>query len=225
MSRRAAQHPRYPTGSVPRKTERIEATCGFRFASVSGREESLHRHVDDCRHPAFDYGRNSCFPIRARHELRRSVGQHKVRHALGRVRRNPLPDRPTQRQSAESKLRNLQPSARARISLPNISIEYSPAVASEAPWPRVSYRRIWKCGSRSVDLKVPHRMVRADRVGQDQDRQSRISLQPVEHPRIVNGCEGQIIGSLSSFSRSDSDARAFRKASADPDIAPAFPIA
>jgi hypothetical protein len=36
MSRRAAQHPRYPTGSVPRKTERIEATCGFCLARVSG---------------------------------------------------------------------------------------------------------------------------------------------------------------------------------------------
>ena len=36
MSRRAAQHPRYPTGFVPKKTERIEATWRFYFASVSG---------------------------------------------------------------------------------------------------------------------------------------------------------------------------------------------
>jgi hypothetical protein len=42
-------------------------------------------------------------------------------------------------------------------------------------------------------LKVPHRMVRADRVGQDQDGQSRISVHSIEHPRILNGCERQII--------------------------------
>ncbi len=148
MSRRAAQHPRYPTGSVPRKTERIEATCGSCFASVSGEKNRCIATSTTADIPPLTTAAilvsqlvrgTNCGDVLASTRCVTRSGACAATHCP----MAPPNDKP---QKANCEIFNR--SAKARISLPNISIEYSPAVASEAPWPRVSYRKIWKRGSR-----------------------------------------------------------------------------
>jgi hypothetical protein len=68
-------------------------------------------------------------------------------------------------------------------------------------------------------------MVRADRVRQNQDRPSRVSLKSVERPRIVNGCEGQIIAPCRSLRDRTLMLELFGRLLPTPDIAQAFPTA
>src|SRR6202034_142211 len=74
-------------------------------------------------------------------------------------------------------------------------------------------------------LRFPHRMVGADRVRQNQDRPSRVSLKSVKHPRIVNGCEGQIITPCRSLRDRTLRLELFGRPLPTQDIAQVFPTA
>src|SRR5580692_233270 len=105
----------------------------------------------------------------------------------------PLPDRSAQRQAAESKLRNSQRiSERKSVLTQHLNGIFACRCVRGSVTSGVISQNL-KVRKQVVHLKIPHGLVGADRVRQDQDGPPGTPLQAIEHPRVVNGGEGQII--------------------------------
>src|SRR5580704_2157111 len=143
------------------------SNLGILFRQRVRREEPLHCRVNDCRHSAFDYCCNSCFPIRPWYELRRGVCQHKMCNALGCVRRHPLSDRPTQRETAKSKLRNIQGiGQRKNVLAQHLNRIFTGCCIRSSVAARVVPQNL-EVRKQVTYLRLPHRVVCADRVRQN----------------------------------------------------------
>src|SRR5271156_2893259 len=192
----------YPMGSVPNKTERIDAACGLFFESVGGEKK---RSITMSTIAAIPPVRTLLIRVSPLDGGPDWGGGGK-----------PLPDGPTQGQAAESKLRNAQNTRQAK----NIFAQHLNGI--------FAFRRI-RCSmasyviSQNLEvrkqiryLKLPHSVVGTNRVRQDQDRPPCISLQAVEHSRVPNCCERQIFAPCRYFFRSEFLTKASRNGSEDP---------
>src|ERR1700722_11188718 len=145
--------------------------------------------------------------------------------ALGCVRRDPLSDSPAKRQAAKGKLRYLQRVREGENILAqhlNRIFAGSCVRRSMASCVVPQNLEVWK---QVRYLLLPHCVVRTDRVRQDEDRSSRVSLQSVEHARIANSCEGQISAPCPCFPDRTAILELFEKARQTQDIPRAFPAA
>src|SRR5580658_389645 len=73
-----------------------------------GREKALHHQVNHSSHSALENSFPAGIPICSRSKLRRSVGQNQSAYTIRGMNGEPLANRPSQRQSTESELRNLE---------------------------------------------------------------------------------------------------------------------
>ena len=189
-SRNAAQQPAYPTGSHESSVSRADADAGRIRGEERRREEPLHRRVEDRGHAAVEDGAPPRLHARRVGDARRGVGQHQDPEPMAGVRGDPLADHPTERQPDPGDTIEPEPiEQRERVAaepldgvVPGrcIAAAVAAMVVAQDPAP---------CGERR-DLRVPHRVIEPQRMGQDDHGLAGRALEPVVTADVVELCEG-----------------------------------